>query len=75
MKFSFKMDVKGIPTASVSIDIEGTNDEIITFISSDPVYQEFSKKLIEEVSCRNVSHSNEAQLDELDRRLDALLKS
>lgn len=49
MKFEFKMDVKGVPTASVACAFECSADELVTLIS-DPVYQKLGQKLVEEIS-------------------------
>lgn len=55
MKFNFKMDVKGVPTANLSCEFECTPDELVTLIS-DPVYQGLGQKFINEVSFKPVSH-------------------
>lgn len=67
MKFEFSMDVKGIPSASVKVAFEATNDELITLIS-DPVYQAIGSKLINEVSFKPIHGQQSQQHDDHHRR-------
>lgn len=85
MKFNFKMDVKGIPTASVTCEFECSADELVTLIS-DPVYQKLGQKLVEEISFKPVSHEPAQQktfkpqpkqdaVEELCNRVNSLVSS
>ena len=78
MKFNFKLDVKGVPTANCSCEFECSPDELVTLIS-DPVYQELGKKLINEVSFKPLDREPAQQqpkttdtMAELDKRLNSV---
>lgn len=68
MKFNFKLDVKGVPTASCACEFECSPDEL-TILISDPVYQELGKKLINEVSFK----PSDVTVEELDKKLNSVL--
>lgn len=60
MKFNFKLDVKGVPTANCSCEFECSPDEL-SIMLSDPVYQELGAKLINEVSFKPKTESHQKQ--------------
>lgn len=67
MKFEFNMDVKGVPTASVTCKFECDADELVTLIS-DPVYQTLGQKLVNEVSfAPKAQPKQEVDAEELNR--------
>lgn len=81
MKFNFKLDVKGVPTANCSCEFECSPDEL-TILISDPVYQELGKKLINEVSFKPLDREPAQQktksadtVAELCNRVNSLLAS
>ena len=60
MKFNFKMDVKGVPNATVACEFECSVEELSVMLS-DPIYQGLGEKLIAEISFAPKSHDDRKQ--------------